>query len=257
MMCCVDHNLSSFIVSLFRNNQKKYTKFFSLAYSQNTDMQLKHILSPHKTVTYCNCIGSLVVQHRHHGLAKKLSFICTARWIHRPESFYRVQGKLWVTYWPTLAMTCGQVLTSLFLSICIIIIQSYTTSIGNSRGNVYSTDHISLDPNGSRKQRSEFWSHSFHEIGYYDVPASIDFVLGKTNQMKLQFIGHSQGAAAFFVMASERPEYNDKIAMMHALAPAVYLSHCKTPFIRAVTPFLDILIVSNSTLCITFSFHFL
>lgn len=132
----------------------------------------------------------------------------------------------------------------------------YDVWLGNSRGNVYSIDHVSLNPHGSKKQRNKYWSHSFHEIGYYDLPASIDFILGKTNQTKLQYIGHSQGAVAFFVMASERPEYNDKIELMHALAPAVFLSHCKSPIIRAVVPFLKYIIVSTQPIISTLSLSF-
>lgn len=122
----------------------------------------------------------------------------------------------------------------------------YDVWLGNSRGNIYSTDHVSLNPHGPKKERNKFWSHSFHEIGYYDLPASIDFILGKTNQTKLQYICHSQGCAAFFAMASERPEYNDKIELMHALAPAVFLSHCKSPIIRAIVPFLKYIVVSST-----------
>lgn len=34
---------------------------------------------------------------------------------------------------------------------------------------------------------------SFHEIAIYDIPATIDFILMKTRQEKLYYIGHSQG----------------------------------------------------------------
>lgn len=122
----------------------------------------------------------------------------------------------------------------------------YDVWLGNARGNAYSTDHVTHNPHGSQRHRNKFWSFSFHEIGYYDVPASIDFILGLTNQKQLQYIGHSQGAAAFFVMMSERPDYNEKIEQMHALAPAVFLSQCKSPIIRAVVPFLTYLVVSST-----------
>lgn len=41
-------------------------------------------------------------------------------------------------------------------------------------------------------------------------------------------------------MLSERPEYNDKIEMMHGLAPAAFLSHVISPSVRAIVPFLPI-----------------
>lgn len=84
---------------------------------------------------------------------------------------------------------------------------------------------------------------SWHEIGVYDLPANIDYILNATGQNKLFFIGHSQGTTSFFVMASERPEYNDKIAMMTALAPAAYLGNIKCPLCLAamqILPYLEV-----------------
>lgn len=53
---------------------------------------------------------------------------------------------------------------------------------------------------------------------------------------------HKQiGTTAFFVLTSEKPEYNDKIVMMHALAPIAYLTHTTSPPIRALVPFLTML----------------
>lgn len=131
--------------------------------------------------------------------------------------------------------------TDQMVMVLLIIFYFPDVWLGNARGNAYSTNHTTLKPYGSRKNRRKFWSFSWHEIGYYDVPASIDYVLAKTNQTKLQYIGHSQGATAFFIMASERPQYNDKIEMMHALAPGVLMSHIRSPLIRAILPFLSIL----------------
>lgn len=73
-----------------------------------------------------------------------------------------------------------------------------------------------------------------HEIGVIDIPGMIDYVLLTTGQKQLFYIGHSQGTTAFFVMCSERPEYNAKIKMMHALAPVGYMNHAVSPVLRAV-----------------------
>lgn len=72
----------------------------------------------------------------------------------------------------------------------------------------------------------------WHEIGYNDVPAMIDYVLNETNQTEVTYVGHSQGTTSFFVMASERPEYNKKIKLMVAFAPVVYLSNMKQPVLK-------------------------
>lgn len=71
-------------------------------------------------------------------------------------------------------------------------------------------------------------------MGYYDLPACIDYILGQTKYKKLHYVGHSQGTAIFFVLTSMRPEYNDKIAHMSALAPVAYLDHTRGT-VRALT----------------------
>ncbi|XP_011695877.1 PREDICTED: lipase 3-like [Wasmannia auropunctata] len=106
----------------------------------------------------------------------------------------------------------------------------------NTRGNTYSKSHKYY----SIKDK-EFWNFSFHEIGYYDLPAAIDYILEKTGHSKLYYVGHSQGAAAFYVMASERPEYNAKVKGMISLAPAVFLGNQRSPLLKLVVHFYSVL----------------
>ncbi|CAG9562211.1 unnamed protein product [Danaus chrysippus] len=102
----------------------------------------------------------------------------------------------------------------------------YDLWFGNCRGNRYSRRHRDLDPN----RDSSYWSFTFHEMGYYDLPALIDRVLNETAAPSLTTIGHSQGTTIFFVLGSTRPEYNSKINVFIALAPVVYLQHLPLPF---------------------------
>lgn len=103
----------------------------------------------------------------------------------------------------------------------------YDVWIGNARGNVYSRKHISLSTNDPK-----FWEYSFHEHGIYDLPAMIDLALNVSGQTKVYYVGHSQGTTSFFVLCSERPEYNQKIAAQFSLAPIVFMKHFKNPFLR-------------------------
>lgn len=121
--------------------------------------------------------------------------------------------------------------------------EGYDVWLGNCRGSNYSINHTTLNPFGNRNDRRKFWSFSQHEIGYYDVPATIDYVLEQSEQTKLHYVGHSQGCTAFFIMASERAEYNAKIESMHALAPAVFVKHAKSLVIRIVKHFISSLYV--------------
>ncbi|KAH8376737.1 hypothetical protein KR093_001124, partial [Drosophila rubida] len=112
----------------------------------------------------------------------------------------------------------------------------YDVWMGNARGNRYSRGHLKLNPNTDRS----YWSFSWHEIGYYDLPAMIDYVLKKTNHSKLSYYGHSQGTTSFFVLASSRPEYNAKVHVMQALAPVSYMTHVKAPLMSLARTSLNI-----------------
>lgn len=79
--------------------------------------------------------------------------------------------------------------------------------------------------------------HRWHEVGCKDLPAMIDYVLQNTNRTNLIYAGHSQGTTSFWVMASELPEYQEKIKAMFALGPIAYLDHVKSLFYRIVAQF--------------------
>ncbi|XP_068082721.1 lipase 3 [Anabrus simplex] len=100
----------------------------------------------------------------------------------------------------------------------------YDVWFGNCRGNYFSSKHVTLNPSSA-----EYWNFSWHEMGIYDLPVITDYILQRTGQEKLSFIGHSMGASMFFVMTSEMPEYNKKFNFMIALTPAVYIEYCRSP----------------------------
>ncbi|KAL3265319.1 hypothetical protein HHI36_009527 [Cryptolaemus montrouzieri] len=97
----------------------------------------------------------------------------------------------------------------------------YDVWLGNMRGNVYSRGHIKLNPDSS----STYWSFGLHEIGYYDLPAIIDYILDKSGQESLFYMGHSIGSTIAMILCSLRPEYNKKILLHLALAPIAYVTH--------------------------------
>lgn len=113
----------------------------------------------------------------------------------------------------------------------------YDVWLGNARGTAPSRKHKSLKPKGLRQKK--FWQFSWHEIGMYDVPAFIDYVLDATNYTKLNYIGFSQGTTSFFVMTSMRPEYNDKILEANLLAPVALLKGNENVMYNAIARFYD------------------
>jgi lysosomal acid lipase/cholesteryl ester hydrolase len=64
----------------------------------------------------------------------------------------------------------------------------YDVWLGNSRGNTFSCEHVSLDP---WKNEKKFWDFDWQEMGQYDIPASLDYITNLTKIQKHAFIGHS------------------------------------------------------------------
>lgn len=117
----------------------------------------------------------------------------------------------------------------------------YDVWLGNARGSRYSREHTYLTAD-----MKEYWDFSWHEIGIYDIPTMIDFVLKTTRFEKIHYVGYSQGTTAFFVMTSLMPKYNDKIIKLHALAPAAYMTHLSNPVFRYLAAHLSTVTVSIS-----------
>ncbi|XP_063618675.1 lipase 1-like [Cydia splendana] len=121
--------------------------------------------------------------------------------------------------------------------------EGYDVWLLNSRGNFHSRNHTTLDPN--RRGDPSFWAFSWEEIGRFDLPAYIDYILEVTGQEKFHFIGHSQGATSFLVGMSMRPEYNEKIISFQGLAPAAFFHNNRNPVFLNVAPFERVLEVSG------------
>lgn len=82
-------------------------------------------------------------------------------------------------------------------------------------------------------------------MGIIDLPNTIDYILEKTGESDLSYIGHSMGTAIFYVMCSERPEYQEKVRSMASMAPIAYLNHVKSPIMIFLASIADPLAVSS------------
>lgn len=99
--------------------------------------------------------------------------------------------------------------------------------MGNSRGNTWSRKHKTLSVT-----QDEFWAFSFDEMAKYDLPASINFILNKTGQEQLYYVGHSQGTTIGFIAFSQNPEVAKRIKMFFALAPVASVDFCTSPLAK-------------------------
>ncbi|KAK9400666.1 putative lipase, partial [Crotalus adamanteus] len=103
----------------------------------------------------------------------------------------------------------------------------YDVWLGNSRGNTWSKNHTSLSPFFGK-----FWKFSYNQMAKYDLPASIDFVLQKTGQKQIYYIGHSQGTTIAFIAFSSNKQLASKIKLYIALAPVATVKNAKTPLAK-------------------------
>ncbi|XP_042316960.1 lipase member M-like [Sceloporus undulatus] len=88
----------------------------------------------------------------------------------------------------------------------------------NNRGTTWSRKHQNLTID-----QEEFWNFSFHEMAIYDVPATINFILQKTQQEALYVVGHSQGCSLGLITFSVLPQMAQKIKILFCFAPSYTL----------------------------------
>ncbi|KAH7933563.1 hypothetical protein HPB49_013952 [Dermacentor silvarum] len=81
------------------------------------------------------------------------------------------------------------------------------------------------------------------EVGLLDLPALVDYVLASTGWPQLFLVGFSQGNTAAWAMLADKPQYNDKILLLVALAPVANMTFIRSP-VRFLVPISPILTAS-------------
>uniref|UniRef100_A0A8B9C538 Lipase n=1 Tax=Anser brachyrhynchus TaxID=132585 RepID=A0A8B9C538_9AVES len=99
--------------------------------------------------------------------------------------------------------------------------------MGNSRGNRWSREHQNYSTD-----QDEFWAFSFDEMAKFDLPAVINFIVKKTGQEKLYYIGYSQGTTIAFIAFSTMPELAQKIKLYFALAPVTTIKYARSAAVK-------------------------
>jgi pimeloyl-ACP methyl ester carboxylesterase len=109
---------------------------------------------------------------------------------------------------------------------------------GNSRGSKYSLSHVNMTT-----KNAAFWAFSWQEMGQYDIPAEIDYVLETTGAQTLTYIGHSQGTTQMYALLSEYPEFSSKLNLYVGLGPVATVRNVTLSLLQIVncTEFVDLL----------------
>jgi pimeloyl-ACP methyl ester carboxylesterase len=110
----------------------------------------------------------------------------------------------------------------------------YDVFMGSRRGTKFSTKHRNFST-----ESKEFWNFTWHQIGFYDLKAMIDFTLSTTNTSKCFYVGYSQANTELLVLLSSRTEYNKKIIQAHMMSIAAAL-----PNIHELGKFLSPLVIN-------------
>lgn len=64
----------------------------------------------------------------------------------------------------------------------------------------------------------------------FDLPATVNKILGVTGAKQLFFVGYSQGGLIGYTQLVRDPDLASKVKLFVALAPSVYLDAIKGPF---------------------------
>lgn len=116
--------------------------------------------------------------------------------------------------------------------------RGYDVWLPNSRGNTHSKFHRYYT-----KDESHFWDFTWADMGKYDNPAVIDYVLHRTGHEDLAFVGYSQGTMTMWATMSLYPKYNKVVKPFIALAPVMSLNHVSKPVkVLAYMPLLPTLL---------------
>ncbi|CAI5452149.1 unnamed protein product [Caenorhabditis angaria] len=88
--------------------------------------------------------------------------------------------------------------------------------LGNVRGTEYGRNHTTLKTNDRR-----FWNFTFYDHAHSDLVSQIEYVLEKTGQESLFYVGHSQGTTVMFArLAEAEPAWQKKIRAFFGLGPS-------------------------------------
>uniref|UniRef100_A0A1I8MQ42 Lipase n=1 Tax=Musca domestica TaxID=7370 RepID=A0A1I8MQ42_MUSDO len=114
--------------------------------------------------------------------------------------------------------------------------RGYDVWLGNARGNLYARKHRRLSIH-----QGDFWRFSWHEIGYYDLAATIDYILQNATEVaekSLHYVGHSQGTTILTVLMTMREEYQQYLRTVNLWSPVIFLDNTENRLLKVLSPYM-------------------
>lgn len=115
------------------------------------------------------------------------------------------------------------------------------------RGSAFGKGHV----NYSRSD-PEFWDFSYHECGYYDITAELDFIRTK-NRRKAIVFGYSMGTTETYVYAILRKKHAKKhITGIVSAGCTAYLEHPNQRYLQLAffAPFIEVIVYTKKNLAL-------
>lgn len=113
--------------------------------------------------------------------------------------------------------------------------EGYDVWIGNNRGTLHAKEHINPKKFSWKDPFNEYWDFSLDHLAAIDVHVMIDYVCDITGYNQIDYIGHSQGTAQFFIQSMLNPDYlNAHIRRYVALGAVLFVQNVPGLFEKAV-----------------------
>ena len=110
--------------------------------------------------------------------------------------------------------------------------QGYDVWMTNSRGNINSKEHMHPEVFNVHDIHSKYFDFTWDEMGKFDLPANLDYIISHSEFDKAFYVGHSQGTTQFFVAADVMENIGDKVAGFIGIGPVMYVGNLYSPFLR-------------------------